>query len=57
MATSYFKFLNYKLFDPTKWDISFAFLRNLKTRIIYDLHSISNQGLHIFSLSLPPFLT
>lgn len=25
MATGYFKFLNHKLFDLTKWDISFVF--------------------------------
>lgn len=30
MATGYFKFLNHKLFDPTKWDISFVFKANLK---------------------------
>lgn len=30
MATGYFKFLNHKLFDLTKWDISFVFKANLK---------------------------
>lgn len=30
MATGYFKFLKHKLFDLTKWDISFVFKANLK---------------------------
>ena len=56
MATGYFKFLNHKLSDLTKWDISFVFKANLKHVVSMTFIQFQTGVQNIFSLSLPPFL-
>lgn len=56
MATGYSKFfLNHKLFDLTKWDISFVFKANLKHVLSMIFIQFQTEVSNIFSL-LPPFL-
>ena len=53
MATGYFKFLNHKLFDLTKWDISFVFKANLKHVLSMIFIQFQTETSNIFRVPSP----